>query len=75
MAHIQIRDVPPEVHRKLKARAAKAGMSLSEYLRAEVLDFAALPTPEELSERIRKRGRVQTKTSPDEIIRHDRDSR
>lgn len=75
MAHIQIRNVPPDVHRALKERAAKAGMSLSEYLLAEVTDFASLPTIEELTERIRRRGPVQTKTSPAEIIRHDRDSR
>src|SRR5712691_2921028 len=32
MTHIQIRNVPPELHRKLKVRAAEAGMSLSDYL-------------------------------------------
>ena len=75
VAHIQIRNVPPGVHRTLKERAAKAGMSLSEYLLAEITDSASLPTIEELTERIRRRGSVQTTTDPAEIIRAERDSR
>jgi antitoxin FitA len=75
VAHLQIRNVPPELHRKLKARAAKAGMSLSEYVLAEVRALGELPTPEELEERIRRRGAVHTKTDPSEIIRRDRDAR
>ena len=53
MAHIQIRDVPPDVHHTLKERAAKAGMSLSEYLRADLTQRARIPTPEEFEERLR----------------------
>lgn len=41
--HIQIRDVPDEVHRTLKTRAAAAGLSLSDYLRAEMARIAARP--------------------------------
>jgi plasmid stability protein len=33
---IQIRNVSDEVHRELKVRAAKAGMSLSDFLNAEL---------------------------------------
>ena len=75
MAHIQIRNVPPDVHRTMKERAAKAGMSLQEYLLAEVTESASRPTIEELTDRIRRRGAVQTKTDPADIIREDRDSR
>jgi plasmid stability protein len=75
VAHIQIRNVPPDVHRTFKARAAKAGMSLQEYLLGELTEAAARPTIEELTERIRRRGPVQTKTDPADIIREDRDSR
>lgn len=75
MAHIQIRNVPPDVHRTMKERAAKAGLSLQEYLLAEITNWASLPTPEELTARIRRRGAVQTKTDPADIIRQDRDSR
>ena len=55
MAHIQIRNVPDDVHRTLKARAAKQGMSLSEYLLAEIVQLAELPTLEELTQRVERR--------------------
>ena len=38
---IQIRHVPEDVHRELKARAARAGMSLSDFLNAELARLAA----------------------------------
>jgi antitoxin FitA len=55
---VQIRDVPDDVHRTLKARAALAGVSLSEYLRGLLTRTASRPTPAELSARIRARGAV-----------------
>jgi len=41
---IQIRNVPDEIHRELKARAARASMSLSEYLLREIERVATLPS-------------------------------
>jgi plasmid stability protein len=41
--NVQIRNVPDDVHRTLKARAAGAGLSLSEYLLAEVIRVAERP--------------------------------
>lgn len=38
---IQIRNVPDEIHRELKVRAARAGMSLSELLNAELARLVA----------------------------------
>ena len=38
---IQVQDVPEDIHRTLKARAARLGISLSDYLRAE---FGLIPT-------------------------------
>ncbi len=55
---VQIRDVPEPVRRALKARAAAAGMSFSEYLRTVLARTADRPTPEELAARIRARGAV-----------------
>jgi antitoxin FitA len=55
MALIQIRNVPDDVHRTLKVRAAAQGTSLSEYLLREVTRVARSPTPEELDARIRAR--------------------
>src|SRR3954469_22177093 len=54
---VQIRDVPEDVHRTLKARAAMSGVSLSEYLRGELARMAARPAVEELSGRFRTDGR------------------
>jgi plasmid stability protein len=56
MGLIQIRNVPDDVHRTLKARAAAQGTSLSDYVLIEVTRAARTPTAEELDERIRARG-------------------
>lgn len=56
---VQIRNVPEDVHRRLKARAALAGMSISEYLLREVERSLERPTREELLSRLRSRERVE----------------
>lgn len=71
---IQIRNVPEGVHRKLKARAAVAGQSLSDYLLAEISRVAALPTRAEMLERLHRRSRVTLKTPAAVVIRQERDS-
>jgi plasmid stability protein len=53
---IQIRNVPDEVHRTLKARAAIAGMSLSDYLKRDLEVSAARPSLEEIDARVTARG-------------------
>jgi antitoxin FitA len=70
---IQIRNVPDEVHRKLKVRAAKEGITLSEMLGREARRLAELPTLDEMRERLLSRPRVKLKTSPAKIIREMRD--
>ncbi|MCP9484955.1 MAG: hypothetical protein MSC30_03775 [Gaiellaceae bacterium MAG52_C11] len=55
MANIQIRNVPPELHRTLKQRAEKAGVSLQEYLLGEVTTIAKTPTMDEVIARVRSR--------------------
>lgn len=49
--NVQIRDVPDDVHRVLRARAAAAGFSLTEFLRREITLVAEQPTVEEVLER------------------------
>ena len=46
--HLQVRDVPDHIHRKLKARAALEGKSLSDYLLGEIKVLVGRPTMEEL---------------------------
>lgn len=72
---IQIRNVPDELHRKLKARAALAGLSLSDYLRGEARLWAERPTPAELMERLRGRSRVRVSLAPADAVRAERERR
>ncbi len=72
---IQLRNVPNDVHRTLKSRAAKAGLSLSDYLGREVAQLAAKPTWEEMIARLQQRGPIRTSRSAAALIRRDRDSR
>jgi plasmid stability protein len=55
---VQIRNMPERLHRTLKARAAEAGLSLSDYLLGELRDGAARPTPEQMRERLERRSRI-----------------
>ena len=71
---VQIRDVPEEAHRTLKARAALAGTSLSEYLRTELVRVASRPTPEELAARVRAREVVERAEPPSASVRRLRDA-
>ena len=72
---IQLRHVPETLHRQLKARAALAGLPLSDFLIREVRKIADYPSPEEMRERLRLREPYRGKSSPTGIIRADRDSR
>jgi antitoxin FitA len=62
MGLIQIRNVPEDVHRTLKMRAAAQGSSLSDYVLREVTRVARTPTPEELDARIRARAAADIST-------------
>ena len=72
---IQIRNVSDELHRRLKSRAALAGMSLSDYLLNEIRDLAERPTLEELRARLEQRSPVNPSVAPAEAVRTERDRR
>jgi antitoxin FitA len=72
---VQIRNVPEALHRRLKARAAYAGMSLSEYLLAELRVAAERPTAEELRERLAARSPVKLAEAPVDAVRAEREAR
>ncbi len=72
---IQIRNVPSDLHRRLKARAALEGMSLSDYLLREVRLAAERPTVEEMKERLAGRLPIQPRISPAAAIRAERGRR
>jgi antitoxin FitA len=72
---IQLRHVPDDLHRKLKARAAMEGLSLSDYLLQEVRRLAERPTIAELRDRLAGRTAVTTRIPPARVLRADRDRR
>jgi plasmid stability protein len=72
---IQVRNVPDHLHRTLKAQAALAGMSLSDFLLAEIRRVAERPSIAELRERVRRRSPVAAVVSAAEALRRERDSR
>jgi len=71
---IQIRNVPDDLHRTLKVRAARAGMTLSGYLLSEIEHVAEKPTMSEWLERVRSREQVELEEPPDVTIRQFRDA-
>ena len=72
---IQLRNVPDELHRRVKSRAALEGMSLSDYLLAEIARVAERPTPSELRQRLRTRDPVVSELRSAEAVRLERDAR
>ena len=72
---IQLRNVPEKLHRKLKARAATKGHSLSKYLFSHIREFAERPTMEELKDRLRRREPTSLDVSPAEVLRQERNTR
>jgi plasmid stability protein len=72
---IQIRNVPDGLHRRLKARAAMAGMSLSDYLLSEIREIAEQPTLAELNERLSKLKPISAEIDTARLVREARDSR
>jgi antitoxin FitA len=72
---IQLRNVPDALHRTLKARAAMAGMSLSDYLLAEIREIADRPTLAEFRERLHQRQPVAAQIDTAHLLREERESR
>ena len=72
-AMIQIRNVPPEVHRRVKARAALAGMSMSEFILRELQRSLERPTRKDLLTRIARLPKLELDPSPAALLREERD--
>jgi len=75
MSLIQIRNVPTDVHRTLKARAARAGLTLSDYVLRELEEAARQPTLEELRDRVRARRRPAARLDSAAAVRAEREAR
>jgi hypothetical protein len=74
MKMIQVRNVPDDLHRALKARAAREGTTLSDMILGELPRLAHTPTPEQLLERIRERAPVPGSPAAD-LLAADRGER
>ena len=72
---IQLRNVPDALHRSLKARAAMAGMSLSDYLLTEIKEIAERPTLAELRDRLHTRKQVTLPFDTARLVREEREAR
>jgi len=72
---IQIRNVPDDVHRRIKARAALAGTSLSEYLLREIERLIERPTREELLARLRSFPAFEPREPIAEAVAAEREGR
>ncbi len=75
MTMLQVRNVPDDVHRRLKARAAMAGMSLSDYALTQLSRSLDRPTREELLASLAAGPERSFAVSPTELVRRDRESR
>jgi plasmid stability protein len=72
---IQVRNVPDAIHRRLKSRAALAGMSLSDYLLDALREAAERPTIDELRARLEGRSNATLSIPPADAVRAERDRR
>lgn len=72
---IQVRNVPEALHRSLKARAATAGMSLSDYLLGELREIAERPTLAEFRERLHTRRPVRAALDTAALLHEERAAR
>lgn len=75
MTSLQIREIPEELHRRLKARAALEGQSMSEYVLRELRRSLDIPTRQEMMERIAALDRIEVTESPADAVRAIRDAR
>ena len=72
---LQIRNVPEETHRLLKARAALEGVSMSLFVLREIERVVRRPSRGEVLDAIRRQPRVTLDESPAEVLRKERAAR
>ena len=72
---LQIRNVPDEIHRRLKSRAALAGMSMSDYVLREIERTLSRPTRDEVFARIAELPPIDLDPPSAEVLREERERR
>ena len=72
MSMVQLRSVPPDLHRRLKVRAAMEGLSMSDYVLRELRKALDRPMRQEVLERVQASPVRKLKRRPAEVIRTER---
>ena len=75
MSMVQLRSVPPDLHRRLKVRAAMEGLSMSDYVLRELRKALDRPMRQQVLERLQARPVRKLKRRPAEVIRAERATR
>ena len=75
MATLQIHNLPDDLHRRLKERAALEGQSLSEYALSELRQAIQRPARRELIERVAELEHITVAESAADAVRAERDTR
>ena len=74
MKMLQVRNIPDDLHRSLKERAAREGTTMSDLVLRELPRLAHKPSPQQVLDRIRQRSPVGGAPAA-ELIRNERDER
>lgn len=72
---VQIRSVPTELHRRLKARAAMEGISMSDFILREIRKALDRPMRQDILARLRAQPVRKLRVSAADVIRAERDSK
>lgn len=72
---VQIRNVPADVHRRLKARAAMEGMSMSDYILREIGKALDRPMRQDVLARLQAQPVRRLRRSAADVVRAERDAR
>ncbi|NKC15134.1 MAG: toxin-antitoxin system HicB family antitoxin [Gammaproteobacteria bacterium] len=72
---LQVRNIPEELHRRLKARAALEGLSMAQFVIREIERALQRPTRQMVLEAIERQPATMLDEAPAEAVRQERDSR
>lgn len=72
---VQIRNVPVDLHRRLKSRAAIEGLSMSDYALRELRKVLERPTRQEILDRLRTQGPRRLSRDVADVLRTEREAR
>ena len=72
---IQVRNLTPELHKKVKIRVAEEGMTITDWVESLIVREVSKPSMKDIYARLRAKKPIDLKPSAAEMIREDRDIR